>query len=219
MIMFARSTPKTSHRKLRLFAVACCRRIEHLLNDETVEKALDAAERYADKRIKDDAILKWSKKVAKARDATVNTNGFSPESLARHAVAYATVPKLYIGYLQVHKEVAKTIATESGHQRGSSSWENAVSKELSDLSDLLREVVGNPFLTTTIDPDWLVWNDGTIPRMARGIYDDRAFDRLPFLADALEEAGVTDLNLLAHCRSRGVHVKGCWAIDLMLGKS
>lgn len=219
MIEFAQSKSKTSHRKLRLYAVACCRRIEHLLNDEMVVKALDAAERYADERIKDDAIWKWSKKVAKTRDSIVNTNGFSPEWLARQAVAWATLPRRYSGYLQVHNGVARTIATEHGHERGSLSWLLALRKELRVLSDLLREVVGNPFRTTTIDPACLAWNDETIPRMAKGIYDDRAFDRLPFLSDALEEAGVTDLDLLAHCRSRDVHVRGCWAIDLMLGKS
>ena len=55
--------------------------------------------------------------------------------------------------------------------------------------------------------------------MAQLIYDDRAFDRLPLLADALEDAGCTDADILAHCRNGGEHVRGCWVVDLLLGKS
>ncbi len=55
--------------------------------------------------------------------------------------------------------------------------------------------------------------------LARSIYDDRAFDRLPVLADALEDAGCTDAAILDHCRGPGPHVRGCWVVDLILGKS
>ena len=66
---------------------------------------------------------------------------------------------------------------------------------------------------------WLAWNDGTIRKMAQVIYGDRAFDRLPLLADALEDAGCTDADILGHCRTPGEHVRGCWVVDLLLGKS
>jgi hypothetical protein len=65
---------------------------------------------------------------------------------------------------------------------------------------------------------WLNWNDGTVVKLAEGIYNDRAFDRLPVLADALEDAGCTEAEILAHCRSGGEHVRGCWVLDLILGK-
>jgi hypothetical protein len=54
--------------------------------------------------------------------------------------------------------------------------------------------------------------------LATGIYEDRAFDRLPLLADALMDAGCADEQVLGHCRSDG-HVRGCWLLDLILGKS
>ena len=57
-----------------------------------------------------------------------------------------------------------------------------------------------------------------MPKLARTIYDDRRFDLLPILADALEEAGCGDAEILAHCRGPGPHVRGCWAVDLVLGK-
>ena len=55
-------------------------------------------------------------------------------------------------------------------------------------------------------------------QIAQAIYDDRAFDRMPILADALEDAGCTDRAILDHCRSEGPHVRGCWVVDLLLGK-
>lgn len=66
----------------------------------------------------------------------------------------------------------------------------------------VREVFGNPFCPVAVDPAWLAWQGGTIPRLAQAIYDDRAFDRLPILADALEEAGCTEEEVLRHCRGQ-----------------
>lgn len=83
---------------------------------------------------------------------------------------------------------------------------------------LLRDLFGNPFRPVTINPSWLAWNDGTVVKMAQSIYNDRAFDRLPILADALEEASCTNPDLLNHCRQPGPHVRGCWVVDMLLGK-
>ncbi|MFO0930967.1 MAG: hypothetical protein U0736_28715, partial [Gemmataceae bacterium] len=75
---------------------------------------------------------------------------------------------------------------------------------------------GNPFARRPIDPAWLAWDGGTVGRLARGLYDEGAFDRLPILADALEEAGATG-PLPDHLRGPGPHVRGCWAVDQVLG--
>ena len=82
----------------------------------------------------------------------------------------------------------------------------------------LRDVFGNPFRPVRVAPAWLAWSGGTVPKLAQAIHEERAFDRLPILADALEEAGCTDADLLALCRGSRPHVRGCWAIDLILGK-
>ena len=58
----------------------------------------------------------------------------------------------------------------------------------------------------------------TVKARVQSIYDDRAFDSLPIFADALEEAGDTDTDILNHFRQRGKHVQGCWALDMILGK-
>ena len=74
------------------------------------------------------------------------------------------------------------------------------------------------FRPLPLDPRWLAWNDGAVRKMAQVIYDDRAFDRLPILADALEDAGCDNAAILSHCRGPGEHVRGCWVVDLLLGK-
>ena len=66
-----------------------------------------------------------------------------------------------------------------------------------------------------LDPAWLT-SDAVA--LARGIYDERAFDRMPILADALQDAGCVNDEVLTHCRGEVVHVRGCWVVDLLLGK-
>ena len=80
---------------------------------------------------------------------------------------------------------------------------------------ILRDIFGNPFHSVSLDPTWLT---ATVKEIASGIYADQAFDRLPILADALEDAGCTSTDILSHLRGGGVHVRGCWAVDLLLGK-
>ena len=80
---------------------------------------------------------------------------------------------------------------------------------------LLREFVGNPFRP----PHFMTaWRTADTLGLARGIYEDRAFDRMPLLADALMDAGCDDEQIISHCRNGGPHVRGCWVVDLVLGK-
>jgi hypothetical protein len=84
---------------------------------------------------------------------------------------------------------------------------------------LLHDIFGNPFRPAAVDPTWLTWNCGTMVKLTKGIYDDRRFADLPILADALEEAGCQDQTILDHLRSPGPHVRGCWPLDLILGRA
>ena len=85
---------------------------------------------------------------------------------------------------------------------------------------LLRDIFGNPFRPPPpIAPAVLAWNGGTVRRLAQAIYDERRRDDMPLLADALLDAGCMEEKLIAHCRSEGPHVRGCWVVDLLLGKS
>lgn len=88
-------------------------------------------------------------------------------------------------------------------------------KELVAQAILIRCVFGNPFRLVAFDPHW---RSEIVVALATGIYAERAFDRMPILADALEEAGCDDADVLAHCRGLGPHVRGCWVVDRVLGK-
>jgi hypothetical protein len=82
-------------------------------------------------------------------------------------------------------------------------------------ADIVRCVFGNPFRPVAFAPDW---RTDTALGLARAIHEDHAFDRLPILADALEDAGCTDADVLGHCRGGGPHARGCWVVDLVLGR-
>jgi hypothetical protein len=82
-------------------------------------------------------------------------------------------------------------------------------------ASIARCIFGNPFRPATINP---AWRTSKAVGLAQSIYDNRSFDRLPILADALEEAGAADPNLLQHLRGPGLHVLGCWCLDCLLGK-
>jgi hypothetical protein len=85
-----------------------------------------------------------------------------------------------------------------------------------DACSLLRCVFGNPFRPATFDPKWRTEHT---TGLALKMYDDREFTAMPILADALEEAGCDNADILSHCREPGAHVRGCWVVDLVLGKS
>jgi hypothetical protein len=83
-------------------------------------------------------------------------------------------------------------------------------------ADLFREVFGNPFRPVTFAP---AWRSTDVTLLAQGVYAEKAFDRLPILADALQEAGCDSEAILNHLRDANApHVRGCWALDLALGK-
>jgi hypothetical protein len=99
-----------------------------------------------------------------------------------------------------------------------SAWRDAHRMESAKQSDLIRNIFGNPFRPVTIAPAILHWNDSTVIKLAQAIYDASAFERMAILGDALEEAGCTAADVLNHCRQPGPHTKGCWVVDLLLGK-
>jgi hypothetical protein len=91
-------------------------------------------------------------------------------------------------------------------------------KEEAVQASLLRDIFC-PFRSPpTIASSWLTWSGACVCTLAKSIYDDRTFERVPILADGLEDAGCTDASLIGHLRGPGPHVKGCWALDAVLGK-
>lgn len=86
----------------------------------------------------------------------------------------------------------------------------------SEIGRRLGDIFGNPFRHIAVDPSW---RTEAVVGLARGMYESRDFAPMPVLADALEDAGCADADILAHCRGDGPHVRGCWVVDLVLGKS
>jgi hypothetical protein len=93
-------------------------------------------------------------------------------------------------------------------------------------ASLYRCIFGNPFRPVSLDPAILAWNDAVVVRLAQAAYKERQLPagtldncRLAVLADALEEAGCTDAEALSHLRGPGPHVRGCWVVDLLFGKT
>lgn len=191
---------KGSRRKQRLFACACCRRFWPLLTDQRSRNAVDVAERYAEGI----ESYEW---LSSARDAALQPYKNSPIGALSHVAAaaafYATKGSVR---LAAHNAAAATASVSSAFRD-------------QDQADLLRCIFGHLFVRAGIAEAWLTRNDGIITKLAQAIYDERAFDRMPILADALEEAGRTDVEILNHCRLPGEHVRGCWVIDTLLGRS
>ena len=79
----------------------------------------------------------------------------------------------------------------------------------------MRELVGNPFRPVTFSPSW---RTSTAVALAAQMYEARDFSAMPILADALQDAACTNDDILDHCRGPGQHVRGCWVVDLVLGK-
>jgi hypothetical protein len=199
---------KSTSRKLRLFACAACRLYWHLLKDERSRYAVEVAERFADG-------LASAAELAEIQEEARSIGKYNSDGLGPATCCWDIAPYSPKAAQEAVDQMLMTLEDEcfDGEMpEKQSKAENRI------LTDLLREIVGNPFHPAVIAPTILHWNDGTVSKLAQGIYDDRAFDRLPILADALEEAGCTDAELLAHCRQPGSHVRGCWVIDLLLGK-
>ncbi|OWK45371.1 hypothetical protein FRUB_01702 [Fimbriiglobus ruber] len=107
------------------------------------------------------------------------------------------------------------LAQERINKESDLCYDDAFSWEAVGLSALLRDIFGNPFRPPSVDPAWLT---STVLALARQMYDARDFALIPILADALQDAGCDSDDILAHCRGDGPHVRGCWVVDLLLGK-
>jgi hypothetical protein len=218
----AARSPK-GRRRLRLFACGCCRQVWPLIEDPRSRRLVDLSERLADGRA-DPSELAEAEAAARAAksEADVAAAGLSPTTHVRKVAAAISA-----ALQTAAKEAYEAARVSSGCALCSvgGSWSINVPNPAWDSqearqADLLRCLYGNPFRPAPrIDPRWLAWHGGTVPRLAQAVYDGRVFDRLPLLADALEDAGCADPELLGHLRSGGEHARGCWAVDLILGKA
>jgi hypothetical protein len=204
LLMFLRD--RGEPRRLWLFAVACCRHFRQVIETDFGRNIVEAVERHAD------GILPYTA----IRTAVLALNRFLrsdvPSSilyLNSSLVGAFGGPYAWAAAWKVDDYTRRVIRMTGRNG----------CKENAFRADVVRCIFINPFRPRpTIDPDWLRWNDGTVPRLARSIYDERRFGDLPILHDALLDAGCDDSNILDHCKDPGPHVRGCWVLDLLLAK-
>jgi hypothetical protein len=204
---------RASERKLRLFACACCWDTSHSLWSKFGNQAVSVAARFAEGVAIVDELE--SIRAAIYQELRPNMYGDEPVWDPTWWACDPTIDRGAVGcaFYASNRGVGLPLDLPDYD----SEFERVHSIERQFQADLLRELFGNPFRPITLDPAWLT---STVVALARGIYDEKAFDRMPILADALQDAGCEDEAILTHCRDeKGVHVRGCWVVDLVLGKA
>jgi hypothetical protein len=232
-----------SHRKLRLFACECCRPLVGKVKGASGASKMAAAERFADGLIDRekflaafarrrspphranklfDAIwfafdaLGWPP--AEQTDPQLNQE---PHALAQESWAVREYAEHHTYCAYTHAVFARTLLALSdaggAHNLPSNAFHVQSDGATAEYADLFREVFANPFRPVAFHPDW---RTDTVMSLATAAYESRDFSTLPILADALQDAGSDADDLLAHCRDpKQAHVRGCWAVDLVLGKA
>jgi len=227
---------KASDRKVRLFAVACCRRVWTSLEHDEFRNAVRKAESFAD-GLADRAEMLQAHEKARAifielhgRDngpgAALSASGFPrPRKSFLERVADALDDPWWEDEFDKGDPLAPALVTARHAARAAADLQGsggytldapATYAEHREQTALVRCLFGNPFRPR---PACGAWRTDEVRALADGIYAERAFDRMPRLADALEAAGCADSDLIEHGRMGGEHARGCWVVDLLLGKS
>jgi hypothetical protein len=204
---------KAGRRKLRLYACACCRGAWDLILDDECRRAIEVSEAFADGRA-------TKEELEQAREAAREA------AMRRWRTGYETCRLDAKHETTILWRAARAAELAADKQPGMAAMVSGpiiamdVSPRGRDQENryqvaLIRELVGDPFRPLGINRAWL---KGTIRHLAQSIDEEQAFSELPVLADALEDAGCTDEAMLSHLRSPGPHQRGCWVIDLLLGK-
>jgi hypothetical protein len=224
---------KASDRKLRLLACACCRLISRWVTDARSRQGVEIAERYADggvvgAELGAAATTAWA---AYEPDEFTNAPLEAMGYAAAHAAACVTGTNFRYdrpdGQLVIDRTTWHSVRDAVGSVLRVGGRDDATdSPEVGRdhlfrrrVSDLIRCITGNPCRPLAADPSWLSWDGGTVVKLAEAIYQGRAFDRLPVLADALQDAGCQDDTILDHCRHPGPHARGCWVVDVLTERS
>jgi hypothetical protein len=204
MLEYLRS--RASNRRLRLFAVACCRKVWPYLQDQRSRQAVETAESYADGQISIGSLLDASEAAESALYSIARPVRKSGRDERRalsavHAAALSRLPTWNIELEPALDLVVEFVRELNGGDSTS-------------LLPLLRCIFGNPWRPIAPGP----WITPAAVTVAQDIYDRRDFTALPLLADLLEEAGCPEQSVLDHCRQPGEHARGCHVVDLVLGK-
>src|SRR5262245_54099910 len=191
---------KFSERKARRLACSIGRLLWPFLGDDRSRRAVEVAEQFADGQAIETEL--------------VAANTAAGDAVRGDASRIAMWVADGSGAWQAARVAIVQLQQSAGDLRASGWPESALRR-----SQLFMDCIfGNPFQPAAIDPHWLAWNDWTVVKLAKTIYEDRRWEIMSILADALEDATCTNRDILDHCRGPGPHVRGCWVVDLILGK-
>jgi hypothetical protein len=194
-LMLTYLTAAASDRKLRLFACACCRHIWDLLPEGASRRAVEDSERFADGELSLEELQRsWS--------------------AARQLVAHDQARVGGWNRLTEAEMEARDTARSGAWSAAHSVVADSNHDDRHFQCDLLRDIF-QPFHPLALQKLWLT---DKVNALAGAIYTDRGFERMPALADGLADAGCTNAAILSHCRAAGLHVRGCWVVDLLTGR-
>jgi hypothetical protein len=216
---------KWDQRKLWLFGSACLRRQWHLVRDERTQRCAEVAAQIVDGAATyEEFSAAWEAFDAAAnQDSLVDDPHLDSYEVIRNFFCFVDPAAALQGAGAV-AEAAGGFVSESLHPASRDGWSEAKSKawkdkeyqERRDQTALLHDIFGNPFRPVTVSPEW---RTSTAVALAKQMYESRDFSAMPILADALQDAGCDNDDILAHCRDeKATHVRGCWVVDLVLGK-
>lgn len=224
------SKQERNRRRLRLFACACCRRMWELLRLDAARRIVELSEAHADGAVSEAEVLAahdhpdLADMEALLRGERGDRTQFSARVIyAIEAAMFLASPDFYsfnggpsfVVQLTSHLPAGDFLPNPGWYSGGQQLGVMSDEVELAEKAKLLRDIFGNPFRPVTADPTWL---SSTVVALARGMYDSRDFAAMPILADALQDAGCDNNDILDHCRGTGPHVRGCWVVDTVLGK-
>jgi hypothetical protein len=222
-------------RKMRLFCCACCRQHWHLFTEELHRRAVDVSEQFADGLVPKTKLREahqavqavWTEANAAMQRPFLEGRVPSADELRKMQITmplttsalYTADPSyasaaLRIVHMGLSSAAAVTAAGVKQPEHGL-----AINDAFRRQAVLVRDIFGNPFRPFRLYAGDLGGKEGVVAKIARTIYDEHRFDEMPVLADALEEAGCADHEMVEHCRAPGEHARGCWVLDALLDKS
>ena len=223
MLRFLRG--RASERKCRLIACAVCRDEGRMIQASVFSQAIQLGEQCADGVRDEGAIVESHKAIRSAFHETLTLGDPDNVALALFHASILTnksspveilggqLPSLWSRLRLAGQELLDWYRLEYRFGIRLPSWKWWVGPP--HRCDIIRDIIGNPFRPAAVDP---AWRTSTAMQLAQGMYDSRDFAAMPILADALQDAGCSNDDILAHCRGPGPHARGCWVVDLVLGK-
>jgi hypothetical protein len=239
LAFFVEVEKQGSQRKLRLLTCALCRAVRQAFEDSSAPRAVEVSERYADGLASEDE-LKFAREVALETFGRLHAEEHPPGMIrsctfcfkgraeaaasmcAGHVASVVAIGnnlfKASLGLPSDRGLLGELVGFGFGVLKAVVLRQHPTPRDRKGwpFMGIFHEIFGNPFCPPSLDGGWL---NETVVSLAQAIYGQRAFDQMPILGDAMEEAGCSDATMLNHCRQSGEHFRGCWVVDSLLGKT